>query len=407
MLTIASVEGIQLTQAFEPKRRLGFASGLRWLHGRTFDIVRITTTDGRTGLGAGRHADLIQKELAPALVGADAGDIEDLWKRARAKTTLDERHFVAAMSGIDIAAYDLIGQEQGKPIAELIGPMKRDRLTVYASAGLPSTVEGYAREAAGLYAYGFKAFKMRPGIGVGQDVMAVEAVMAATKKQMAVLVDAHHWWDISYELYPFPVIKRLAQEYARLGIYWLEDPVPLTNKDLMRELRDETKLRIATGELLVTFDEYKQLVDADCCNVIISDPADVGGYTGGLKIARYANDAGKAFVVHNFGSIVGTIASLHLLAVVDNTLMLEHPVFECTEYPGMPACSLALDIVNEQIPLVDGTFVVPQKPGLGLTLNPEALTKYPFQPIPYTTIERFDGKPIEHQQLVHPWTPRR
>jgi L-alanine-DL-glutamate epimerase-like enolase superfamily enzyme len=305
-------------------------------------LVEIDTDAGLTGLGEakvgvgnlGHYAalvTLIHAELAPLLIGRDPRDVTALWETVYNGT---RAHYVAghgrtfpivgrrgitvsALSGIDIALWDLLGRALGQPVWRLLGGRLRERIPAYASAARVRE----ARQALG------------PDVGL--------------------MVDAHGTWSVREA-------QRFARKVADCDLAWLEEPVSPDNPAGQAEVRASTDIPIAAGETEQTRFAFRDLIDARAVDVLQPDVAIAGGITETLRICALAATHGLTVAPHLWGGAVLFASGLHLAVATPCVTTLE---FSRGENP------LLHELVREPFDLVDGHVLAPDRPGLGLTLD--------------------------------------
>ena len=392
---------------------LRFWGGVRTIVKRDGGIVKITTDEGVTGYGTGPTDDgeisLIEGLLAPALRGHDPTDIEGAWRVGTAVSGAGlpagrrarRRALELAMSWIDIALHDLKGKLLGKPICDLLGDRKRDRVRVYASAGMYQPPEGYAREARELAGLGFRGYKFRPAIGPQKDVEVAYLIRQATDADFAILVDAHPWWSMGQWSYARPLVKRIARDLEDLDIYWLEEPLPRDDLDGYRELAALCTMRIAGGEGEALPEDFAKFIDTRAVDVINGDVGH-GGISGSLRLAAMTIRGGLEYVPHNWGIALQTLANAHVLATLTEAQApwLEFPCFTNERWSTLYPFPGAYECIVEPLQVEQSYLTVPLRPGLGVDVDESVCERYPYVPGPwnYTTLST---PPV----LLHPPRP--
>jgi L-alanine-DL-glutamate epimerase-like enolase superfamily enzyme len=342
-------------------------------------VVRVSTDAGLTGIGEVDSSPEVVKAAIEApkshltscglrqlLVGEDPLDVPRLWdKMYRGSLYFGRRGVgVHAMSGIDIALWDLAGKALGQPAYRLLGGAYRDRVRAYASTLMPDTPTAAGREAEKWAAQGFTAVKLGWG-GFGRslanDVALVEAARAAVGDQVELMFDIGLVWDSA------TAIQQIRQ-MERFRPYWIEEPLPPDDLRGYRRLADAVDTRIACGEQSVTRWDFEQLMDEGGVDVIQPDIAHAGGLTETRRIAELAALRGVPCVPHAFKTGILKAASLHLLAALPSAPFLEFCVWDSP---------LAQDLVEPRFWIdADGMVAVPQGPGLGITLNESVIERY-------------------------------
>jgi L-alanine-DL-glutamate epimerase-like enolase superfamily enzyme len=344
-------------------------------------VVRVHTDAGIVGVGEVDSAPEVVKAVieAPAshavasglrlvLLGEDPLDVERLWQKMYRAAIYYGRRGVAlhALSGIDIALWDIKGKALGKPVSELIGGRKRDRVRAYASALMPDTEAETAHKVSGLIErYGFTAVKLGWG-PQGQDwqhdVRLASAARRAAGDNVDILIDAGFGYGADAK-----TAMRVAREYEQLGILWLEEPFLPDELEAYAELADNVDIRVAAGEEDTTVSGFRELVERGHVDVCQPDVTRCGGITEILAIARYAREQGKACVPHAWKSGIVKAASLHINAALADALFQEYCVADTP---------LNTALTRQTFPLKDGYVEVPTAPGLGVDLDPEVLVHY-------------------------------
>jgi L-alanine-DL-glutamate epimerase-like enolase superfamily enzyme len=343
-------------------------------------LVEIDTDAGLTGLGEakvgvgnlGNYAalvTLIHAELAPALIGRDARDVTALWETIYNGT---RAHYVAAhgrtfpivgrrgitvsaLSGIDIALWDLLGKALGQPVWRLLGGRLRERIPAYASGGW-APVGGVGKQLRQYVERGHRAVKMRVGLqdaSVDDSAARVREARETLGPGVGLMVDAHGTWSVREA-------QRFARKVADCDLGWLEEPVSPDNVAGQAEVRAATDIPIAAGETEQTRFAFRDLIEARAVDVLQPDVAIAGGITETLRICALAATHGLTVAPHLWGGAVLFASGLHLAVATPCVTTLE---FSRGENP------LLNDLVEEPFHLVDGYVLAPDRPGLGLTLN--------------------------------------
>jgi L-rhamnonate dehydratase len=376
-MKITSVEAIHL-RAEDPLIEL--------FDGSYDDCVLVVTTDeGLTGIGETESmAPAIQaivrgpsshnhaRSLSAVLVGADPSDPVELWHRMYESTDYVGRRglMMHAIGGVDLALWDLHGKIVGKPVHELIGGAKRDRLpaygTIYPMAQSPEEVR--AQVAAG-QAKNLRNFKFAADPWWLDDLALTERLLMAAREQAG--PDAHVIVDAALSYRTAEEGLRLFPIYRDAGIWFIEAPLPLDDVEGHLEM---SRHGIATGvgDLgLTSVREFTEMMDHGGASICQPDISQVGGFTGILQIAAAAYARGKRLITHGYKTNIEIAANLHFLAAQPNVEPLE---FSLSHSP------LRWQLTNEQIVVEeDGTVRVPQGPGLGVTLNQETIERYRFR----------------------------
>ena len=345
---------------------------------RNYIYVLIDTDRGATGLGeaslGGQTRAVLGmiEDLKPLLIGADPFRIEHIWQQAY-------RHafwhggvtFLSALSGIEVALWDIKGQAHGVPIWRMMGGLVRDRIRAYANGPRGDTPDELAASAAGLVASGFSALKFTPFDAtpilagrryVDAAVAKVRAVRDAVGPDVELMIDGHG------RLSP-AVAVRMAEALAEFNLLFFEEPCLPENVPAMVRLARKSPIPIATGERRYSRWEFQELLASRTIGVLQPDIIQTGGIAEARRVAALAEMHFVSVAPHNPWSWVNTVASLHLDAVTPNFLIQE----VITEPEPWK------DAVVKGAPAIDaeGYFSPPDKPGLGITLDLEAAKRYP------------------------------
>ncbi|MGH2542537.1 MAG: mandelate racemase/muconate lactonizing enzyme family protein, partial [Ardenticatenaceae bacterium] len=272
-------------------------------------------------------------------------------------------------AGIDIAMWDLIGKACGQPLYKLWGGGK-DRVIPYASMIQLSTPEERAETAAKLMSEGWKAIKLRLHYEtMREDIRLVEKVREAVGEGMTIMVDANQAqssgnWQPGV-LWDFRRAVETARELQRLGVYWLEEPLPRFYFHQLAELNSRVELPIAGGENNRGIHEFVQMLHEDVYDVLQPESMVLDGITTLRKVGVLAEAYGKQVVPHHGGGNIGVIAHLHLVASWPHAPFLEllhdPPIGDYRHRFAMMANAPTVDS--------EGYIHVPQGPGLGVEID--------------------------------------
>jgi D-galactarolactone cycloisomerase len=335
-------------------------------------LIKITTSDGQVGWGEA-HAPIgaratklvVEDILAPLLIGQDPLAIERHWERMYGSMRL--RGHVAgfqleAISGIDIALWDLAGKLLDLPVYRLLGGPYRTEIPVYAS-GIPgTTVEERLTSAHDLMAQGYTTLKASIGRGsIESDLAVIASLVTATKGRADLLVDAHGAYSSENGMY-------VGRQLQDMGVTWLEDPLPPEDIDGYVRLSGELDMAIAAGETECTRWQFAERLSVHAVDVILPDICRAGGITEGRKIATVASLHNVRWAAHvSMGSSVHVAAAAHLGAASANFLVLEFP---STPNPlGEPL------LVNQFHP-ERGFLQLSNAPGLGIEFDEVLLEQH-------------------------------
>jgi L-alanine-DL-glutamate epimerase-like enolase superfamily enzyme len=342
-------------------------------------IVKVTTDAGITGYGEvdsnpmavkgcieGPFSHTTATGLAHVLIGEDPFRTEYLWHKMYRANIYGGRRGVAvhAMSGIDLALWDIKGKALGLPVWKLLGGGFARSLRPYASSLFGATPAETGERARRFVDQGFTAVKFGWD-PMGQDARTDVALVREARKGLGpvpdLMIDAGLVYDAK------TAIQR-ARAFEEFDPFWFEEPLLPDDYAGYAKLAAASPLRIAAGEEESERKSFLQLMDVGTIDVIQVDLTRCGGFTEAIKIAAMAADRGVPVVNHGFTTYLNVAAALHFLASIPNTLgLLEFVVEEGT--------TLRHEI-SEPIRAVDGRVAVPDAPGLGLRLNEEGMNRF-------------------------------
>jgi D-galactarolactone cycloisomerase len=337
-------------------------------------IVRVSTDEGVAGWGSAfTNVGLVQAALSvlePLYLGENALEPERVSEKLRAHTFWMGRggSITHAISGIDIALWDILGKATGQPVGRLLGGRYRDRVRPYASI-LMQEPEPLADHLHSIYAQGFRAFK----IGWGPfgrhsnslDEQIVKAARDAVGDGALLMVDAgasDAFWSQGYKW-----ALRTAKMLADYDVFWFEEPIPPDNIEDYTLLRQHSPVLIAGGEVLTRRQSFLPWLQGRAFDIVQPDVTKVGGISEERRIAWMAEENGVRFVPHGWNTALGLAADLHLTSAVQAADLVEY-------LNGSPFID---EIVTTPWRLDgDGMLPVPNGPGLGVELDFEAIEKY-------------------------------
>jgi len=341
-------------------------------------FILVHTDEGITGLGEASHSGNDALLLAaieawrPQLVGTSPLAIGALWhKLAR----LDGGRIThTALSGIEQALWDVMGQHLGVPIHALFGGALRDRLRLYANVNRHVTdrsPEGFARAARQAVDEGFTAVKLAPfdelrgcdHVRTGPQaawragVARVEAVRAAIGDEIDLAVDCHGRMEPSEAI-------QVGQALAGCNLLWLEEAVPRNFLDELAHVSNHVPMPTASAEAVFSLEGFRPFLTRRLVDVLMPDVKHVGGLRETLHVAQAARLGQFLVAPHNPSGPVATVASGHVCATMTNFLILEYAWGEV---------DWRADVLTPREPIEDGYLLLPDAPGLGCRLNPEVV----------------------------------
>lgn len=341
-------------------------------------VIRIRTDEGITGIGeVDSSPELVQAlvqapsshavavSLRDVLIGEDPLDVERLWRKMYRGLIYFGRRGIAihAISGLDIALWDIKGKALGKPIHELLGTQHRDRVRAYASMLMPDSATEVKEAVTALREQSFTAVKLGWG-PLGKDPKQDVALAAAAKEAggegVEIMIDS----GLGYVADAKAAID-VAREYEQLGIYWMEEPFEPDEYEAYAELADTVDIRITAGEQDATWWGFRELIDRAHVDLVQPDVTRCGGITETLRIAELAYSRGVATVPHAWKSGIIKAASLHCNAVMPDGIWQEYCVADTP---------IAKTLTVQRLPIeADGYVAVPTAPGLGVDIDEDVL----------------------------------
>lgn len=358
-----------------------------------WSFIRITTSDGMTGIGEASLQGWEPVQLAY---------LEKLKEDLLGKTLQEALPLLrvhphslgglvanSVLSALEQAVTDIRAKAAGVPIHALLGYAQRKAIRIYANINrrtLDRTPAGFAQSAKTAVADGYTAVKIAPFDNVYWEdfgdpevkkrvVTGMDRVFAtreAIGPDIDLMIDCHWRFDE-------PGATQLIRDLEPAKLFWMEcliseNPEYHAAMSRIRKYANEWGTRIAGGERQVGVSGFRSIVERKLMNVIMPDVKYAGGYNEMLQIAELTTQHGIAFSPHNPSGPLCTLASLHLCALAGNFLIMEHQLAESPVYLGI--------MKGGHPQLVDGCFAVPDIPGLGMELDDEAIRAHPYKPLP-------------------------
>ena len=354
-------------------------------------LVKVYTDEGIWGVGEAASfggplsstVEVVEQELAPRIIGEDPFKVEWIWRKCYYMSLQHGRGgiVICAMSGIDIALWDIIGKATKTPLYKLLGGYS-NKVRAYASGGFYKCGKGTKEISEEMTSYvekGYTACKMKVGrnktamnplevmpdpdfwYDVEEDLERVEAVCKAIGKKTRLLVDANAAWDLQTAM-------KMGKEFDKLNVYLMEEPVCTDDHYASESLVSTLDLKIGGYETEQLVFNFARLITEHCVDVVQPDLSWAGGITECKKISDLAYTYHKEFAPHCFSSAVLLAASAHFLCAIPNSAMLE-----MDQNPN----GLRTEIVMKPLSIDTNGYVnVSDKPGLGIELNETAIERY-------------------------------
>ena len=360
-------------------------------------FAQVDTDEGITGWGevttypgpvGNRAVAGMIREVGTTLVGRDASHIERIWNdNIRSLTYVGTRGAVSATaSAIDIALWDIRGKALDLPIYMLLGGPVRDKIGLYTHPPNPGgDVDLAIADAKELVASGHRAFKFDPmmhsipegnahyidgqitraGMELAWEITG--AVRDAVGPSIEILIDAHGKYNV-------PTAIDLCRGLEEFDIFWFEEPVPVESNHALKQVREKTNAKISVGERLFTRWEFINVFENELADFIMPDVTWTGGISELKKIATLAESYYIPISPHDASGPINVMAGAQVMMTVPNFYKLETSRYDLSNYNSF---------IDEPLDIRKGDLYIPERPGLGVNLDPEALKKY--------AIEGFDG----------------
>ena len=368
-MKITDIETIRLRAAVPAEGQVFSRSGVRTQRSTT--LVKISTDAGISGVGScSGNGELIEfivaRVLKPLLIGMDPSSIDEIWDKAYVRGGHKEFGTrgvgVVAMSGVDIALWDILGKLRRVPLYQLLGGKCRDAVPVYATALYPEEPSKVAQRARKFADQGFHGVKIKVGFDLEQDVRIVRAVREELGADFIIMTDANQG-------YALDVALAASAAFAEYNVFWLEEPLFVEDIEGHARLHEHGKTPIAVGENLHTHYAFENFVVRGAVDFLQPDVARAGGITEVRKIAAMAAAHQTPISFHTWGDAVALAASVHLSAALKECVVME------LDYTCNP---LRAELLREAVEFRSGCLCVPEGPGLGIEIAPDALEKFAF-----------------------------
>ncbi len=360
-------------------------------------LVRVETDEGICGLGEaywGAGVNELVHRAKPIIVGESPFNVSKLCEmmiRCLSGEGSTGGATVTAISGIELALWDLVGRALNTPISTLFGGRLRESIRIYADchAGESHDPASYAERAREVVSAGFTAIKFdldNPNpftqdisldphprrawyepfnrtIGAAEMrwmVSVAEAIRSAVGDDVMLALDCH--WK-----YAVPDAIRLARALEPYNLLWLEDPVPPENIDAQKKVSEATTTPICTGENLYRKHGYRELIEKQAVEIVSPDIPKMGGLLEAKKVADHADTYYMPLAPHNVASPIGTVAAAHVCAAMTNFLVMEYHAHDVPWWD---------DLVDGEPVIKDGFIHLNDRPGHGLTLNEDVARQH-------------------------------
>jgi D-galactarolactone cycloisomerase len=351
-------------------------------------LVEVETEDGLVGWGEAGSGTLpyagkafVEQVLRPLALGEDPFDLDRVWQKAR--TTFDRAGWAGglaaqALSGLEVALWDLMGKQVGRPVCQLLGGRVRERVQAYAT-GLyyyhtaPDPAAAREQEARGYVERGYGAMKMKVGgLSPIEDLAEVERIRRAIGDDVLLMVDANGGYDSRTAI-------QLGRKLERLDVAWFEEPVQRGDLAGYLEVKRALGMPITGGEHLGSLDAFRELIARRAVDIVQPDVANCGGLSEARRIAALASAFHVRLFPHVWGTPLAVAAGLHLAATLPSTPitnrptpLAQEPIFEFDSTPHPIRDAMLTDALRP----LHGWLTVPTGPGLGVEIDPAVLRHF-------------------------------
>lgn len=345
---------------------------------RCICVVKITTSDGQYGWGEGYGPASVLEAginlLKPMVIGKNPLENEVIWSDMYRKTLDFARRgiLVASMSAIDVALWDLKGKILGLPVSVLLGGAQRSQVRPYATglyfSDYNNPSKDFDKEVRQYIRKGFKAIKMKVGLGIKEDYKNVKRMREVIGEDIELMIDSNHAYTLREAV-------TLAKKLEPFNISWFEEPLSPEYYSQYNELRSKTTIPIAGGECEYLRFGFHQLLRNKSVDILQPDICASGGLTEAKKIAALASTYGIEIIPHTWGTAIGIHVALHFIANLESIpgrMMSPDFLMEFDQTEN----GLRERLTYPKIEMVDGMIDIPKRPGLGIDIDEAVLREY-------------------------------
>ena len=367
---------------YELDKELGYSQ--QYYKHRTAHLVEIETDEGITGWGecfgpgniALANKYIVEKVIQPLIIGEDPINKEYIWHKVYnlLRDSGQKGMPIQALSGIDIALWDILAKKAKLPLYQLLGGKTNNKIPVYGygmmlqKKSVEELCELFKKEANQIKEKNFKAMKMKVGLGPKEDLKLVSAVREAIGNNFKLMVDANHAYNKNDALY-------VGKGLDEMEIYWFEEPVAPEDYDGYKELKEKLKTNIAGGEAEFTKYGWNQLIKNNCIDIAQPEVCGLGGITEYLKVSALAQSNFIPIVNHVWGSALSVAVNLHLLTSLPDMPGGLFPTKSMLEFDTTEKNIFITDLAEEKFSILDQVkdkdgFASPLE-NIGIGINPK------------------------------------
>ena len=376
---------------YELDKELGYSQ--QYYKHRTAHLVEIETDEGITGWGecfgpgniALANKYIVEKVIQPLIIGEDPINKEYIWHKVYnlLRDSGQKGMPIQALSGIDIALWDILAKKAKLPLYQLLGGKTNNKIQVYGygmmlqKKPVEELCELFKKEANQIKEKKFKAMKMKVGLGPKEDLMLVSAVREAIGNNFKLMVDANHAYNRNDALY-------VGKGLDEMEIYWFEEPVAPEDYDGYKELKEKLKTNIAGGEAEFTKYGWNQLIKNNCIDIAQPEVCGLGGITEYLKVSALAQSNFIPIVNHVWGSALSVAVNLHLLTSLPDMPGGLFPTKSMLEFDTTEKNIFITDLAEEKFSILDQVkdkdgFASPlENIGIGINPKKEFIKEYEY-----------------------------
>ena len=376
---------------YELDKELGYSQ--QYYKHRTAHLVEIETDEGITGWGecfgpgniALANKYIVEKVIQPLIIGEDPINKEYIWHKVYnlLRDSGQKGMPIQALSGIDIALWDILAKKAKLPLYQLLGGKTNSKIPVYGygmmlqKKSVEELCELFKKEANQIKEKNFKAMKMKVGLGPKEDLKLVSAVREAIGDDFKLMVDANHAYNKNDALY-------VGRGLDEMEIYWFEEPVAPEDYDGYKELKKKLKTNIAGGEAEFTKYGWNQLIKNNCIDIAQPEVCGLGGITEYLKVSALAQSNFIPIVNHVWGSALSVAVNLHLLTSLPDMPGGLFPTKSMLEFDTTEKNIFITDLAEEKFSILDQVkdedgFASPlENIGIGINPKKEFIKEYEY-----------------------------
>ena len=367
---------------YDLEKELGYSQ--QYYKYRTAHLVEVETNEGITGWGecfgpgniALANKFIVEKVIQPLIKGEDPTNKEYIWHKVYnlLRDSGQKGMPIQALSGVDIALWDILSKKANLPLYQLIGGKCNNQIPVYGygmmlqKKPISELIELFKNESKKIKEKNFKAMKMKIGLGPKNDLKLIKSVRDEIGDDFKLMVDANHAYNINDAMY-------VGKGLDEMDIFWFEEPVAPEDYDGYKELKDNLKTNIAGGEAEFTKYGWNQLIKQRCIDIAQPEVCGLGGITEYLKISALAQSNFIPIINHVWGSALSVAVNIHLLTAQPDMPGGLFPFKSMLEFDTTDKNIFITDLCTENLSVLEQVkknngYVKPIE-NLGIGINPD------------------------------------